>query len=184
MKKIIAIIAFFTILTGCSLRLSDIDNTPTKKVEAYLNNYQKLSDDVINDLDIVVLKQPDLTDQQKDKYRKIMKNNFKNLIYKIKEETVNGTQATVEVEIDVTDFYKTNKASDSYLAEHKNEFLDLNGNYDSNKFMDYKLEQMSNTKDKVKYTIYFNLTKNSKCKWEVDDLDENDEDKILGLYEY
>ena len=43
---------------------------------------------------------------------------------------------------------------------------------------------MSNTNDKVKYTIYFNVTKNDDGKWELEDIDEFDEEKILGLYEY
>ena len=50
------LILFLTVLmlTACSLNIDDIDNTPTKKVEEYLNNYQSLSSDVVNDLDIVV----------------------------------------------------------------------------------------------------------------------------------
>ena len=50
MKKLIL---FLTLLlfTACSLNIGDIDNTPTKKVEEYLNKYQSLSSDVVNDLD-------------------------------------------------------------------------------------------------------------------------------------
>ena len=35
-----------------------------------------------------------------------MTNNFENLTYTIKDEVVNGDTATVEAEIQVTDFYK------------------------------------------------------------------------------
>ena len=184
MKKLIMSFAMFIILTGCTFSITDVDNTPTKKVEAYLNNYQSLTKDVLSDLDLVVEKEETFTDEQKDKYKDVMKNNFQDLTYVIKEETVNGDAATVEVEINVTDFYKVNKASDSYLVEHEEDFKDESGNYDENKFIDYKLEQMSNTNDKVKYTIYFNVTKNDDGKWELEDIDEFDEEKILGLYEY
>ena len=52
MKKLIMSFAMFMILTGCTFSITDVDNTPTKKVEAYLNNYQSLTEDVLSDLDI------------------------------------------------------------------------------------------------------------------------------------
>ena len=88
-----------------------------------------------------------------------MKSNFEDLTYTVKDETVNGDTATVEVEIDVTDFYKVIKASEDYKEQHANEFNDESGNYDDNKYIDYKLKQMENTSDRVKHTIYFTLTK-------------------------
>ena len=53
MKKIIYILSLFFILTGCSIG-SDMDNTPTKKVETYLNNYQTLDSNVLAKIDAVV----------------------------------------------------------------------------------------------------------------------------------
>ena len=46
MKKFIFLIIIFFSLIGCTL--DDIDNTPTKQVEAFFNNYQKLNDNVIS----------------------------------------------------------------------------------------------------------------------------------------
>ena len=118
MKKILFSLFTFLALTGCSLNVSDIDNTPTKKVEAYLNNYQSLNDGVLEDLDMVIEKEDAFTDDAKDRYREVMKSNFEDLTYTIKEETVNGDTATVEVELDVTDFYKVIQASEDYKEEH------------------------------------------------------------------
>ena len=53
MKKLLLLLCLL-MLTACSFNIDDIDNTPTKKVEEYLNNYQSLSSDVVSDLDIVV----------------------------------------------------------------------------------------------------------------------------------
>ncbi len=184
MKKILFSLFAFVALTGCSLNVSNVDNTPTKKVEAYLNNYQSLDDSVLEDLDLVIEKEESFNDTQKESYKDIMKKHFEDLTYKIKDETVNGETATVEAEIEVTDFYKINQASDAYLEEHKDEFNDESGNYDISKYMDYKLEQMKKATDKVKYTIYFTLTKDEDGKWQIDDIDESDEEKILGIYEY
>lgn len=184
MKKVLFSIFVMVILTGCSFNVSDIDNTPTKKVEAYLNNYQTLNDDVLDDLDVVIEKEEEFTDEQKEKYRSIMKNHFENLTYTIKEETVNGDTATVEAEIQVTDFYKVNRANEDYKEEHQEEFTNEEGELDIAKYIDYRLEKMKNTSDKVKYTIYFTLTKNEDGNWELDELDETEEEKILGIYEY
>ena len=64
------------------------------------------------------------------------------------------------------------------------EFLKDDGTLDLEKFTDYKLKNMKKNTDKVKYTIYFNLTKNKNNKWNVDEVSEFDEEKILGIYEY
>ena len=63
------------------------------------------------------------------------------------------------------------------------EFLDSNGNLDYIKYNDYRLEQLSKVKDKVKYTITLNLTKKDK-KWVLDEVDEVTLDKIHGMYIY
>ena len=52
------------------------------------------------------------------------------------------------------------------------------------KFIDYKLDKMSKNTDKVKFTIYFNLSKDKNGNWSLDEVSEADEDKILGIYEY
>ena len=182
MKKLLLLFCLL-MLTACSFNIDDIDNTPTKKVEEYLNNYQSLSSDVVSDLDIVVERENTFNLEQKDKYRKLMKKNFQNMSYKVKDETVNGDTAEVEVEINVYDYYKVNKDADNYLLEHRDEFI-TDVVYDEAKFIDYKLDKMSKNTDKVKYTIYFNLSKDDKGDWSLDEVSESDEDKILGIYEY
>lgn len=182
MKKILVIFSLL-ILTACSFNIDDIDNTPTKKVEEYLNNYQSLSSDVVNDLDIVVERETTFNLEQKNKYRKIMKKNFSNMSYTVKEETINADSAEVEVEINVYDYYKVNKAADNYLLENRDEFV-TDGVYDETKFIDYKLDKMDKNTDKVKYTIYFNLSKDDKGDWSLDEVSESDEEKILGIYNY
>lgn len=184
MKKLLLPLFVFMILTGCSLNVSDIDNTPTKKVEAYLNNYQSLSEDVLEDLDVVVARENDFTDDDRKEYTNIMKKHFENLDYTVKEETVNGDNATVEVEIEVTDFYKVNTESEKYLEDHKDEFNNDEGIYDAAKYIKYRLEKLEKAKDTVKYTIYFDLTKNDSGEWELNEVSEADEEKILGMYAY
>ena len=113
MKKLLGIIAIILLLMGCTL--GDIDNTPTKQVEAFFNNYQTLDKKVLDDLDTVIAKQTTFTNEQRDEYRSIIKKHYQNLTYEIKDETVNGDRANVEVEIEVTDFYKALNEAEKYL---------------------------------------------------------------------
>ena len=68
-----------------------------------------------------------------------------------------------------------------YVPE--DEFLDDEGMFDESVFNDYKLEALKDNKERVKYTIYFSLTK-SGDEWTLDDLTETEQEKILGIYEY
>lgn len=178
MKKILFII-LSTLLFGCSINIGDIDNTPTKKVEAYFNNYQILSEDVLDDLDMVVAKETTLTSQQKDKYRKILKKHYQNIDYTIKDETLNGDSAIVEVEIMVTDFYNALNQED---AKSEKDFYE-EGEYNVEAYNDYRLDMLEKSKDTTKYTLYLSLEKdNDNNEWVLKELTDTDEQKILGMY--
>ncbi len=181
MKKIIILLIAIISITGCTL--SDIDNTPTKQVEAFFNNYQTLDKKVLDDLDLVINKKTNYNEQQKEEYRKILKKHYQNLTYEIKDETVNGDRANVEVEIEVTDFYKTLKEAKDYLENHQEDFIDETGNYSESKYIDYQLDKLNDTKDTVKYTLNLTLNKVDN-NWQLEQIDEIEEKKILGIYEY
>ena len=105
MKKLFTFLSFTLILTGCSIG-EDMNNTPTKQVETYLNNYQTLDSKVLTELDAIVNNEEMFDEDQKVTYRDILKKHYQDLTYTIKEETVNGDKATVETEIEVNDYTK------------------------------------------------------------------------------
>lgn len=181
MKKIsILLISLSLFLTGCFMT-SDFDNTPTKQVEAMLSKYQTLDKDVLQDLDNVSAEEEGFNTKQREKYKKIMKNHYKDLTYEIKDERIDGDDATVEVEIEVNNYAETLKKVEKYKKENEKKFYN-NGVYDVALYMDYKLEQLEKTKDKVKYTLDLSLTKKDK-KWHLDNLSDTDQKKINGIYE-
>ena len=182
MKKFFTFLAFALVLTGCSLG-EDMSNTPTKRVEEYLNNYQTLDSNVLANLDAIVNDEELFDEDQKITYRDILKKHYQDLTYTIKEETVNGDKATVEAEIELTDYTKALKAAESYRTTNESEFMDENDEFDEVKFNNYKLDLIKNSKERVKYTIYFSLTKEDN-KWKLDELTNTEEEKILGIYEY
>lgn len=181
MKKTLALISCFLLvifLSGCEL-----GNTPTKKVENFLDNYRNYTTDVDTQLDDIINTDTTMTTEQKDNYKKLLKRQYQDLTYEIKDEVVDGDKATVTAEIEVYDYYKSNKASTEYFNKNQKEFMDEKGNILDTKFIEYKLKELTDVKDRVKYTIDFTLTKTNNT-WVLDDIDDTTRLKIHGLYEY
>ncbi len=163
-------------LVGCSLG-KDMTNTPTKKVEAYLDGYKSLDDSVIEDIDDL-LTDTEYTLEQRTRYKDLMKKHYKDIQYEIKDEKINGDKATVEVEIEVKDYSKV--LSNSIVPD---ELKDEEGNYSEEEYYNYQLDQMEKVEDKVKYTVTFYLTKVNND-WVMDELSESNKQKIHGIYIY
>ena len=178
-NKFLVIVCALFVLVGCG----NMMNTPTKKVEAFLSKYQTQDKSVLDQLDNVISDAGNLDDSQKESYRDLMKKQYQNFSYKVKDETEDGDNATVVVEIEVYNYGKAISDAETYLANNRSEFVTdkEDGTIDTKKFLDYKIEQMTNVKDKVKYTINFTLTKVND-KWQLDDISDVDRQKIHGLY--
>jgi len=181
MKKMLIAFIMVLFLTGCN---NDLMNTPTKRVETMLNNYVTLDEEVVDDLDNTLLEETVMTNEQKSRYKDILKRQYQNLSYEIKDETIDGDTATVEVEIEVYDYRKIIDAADDYLNNNQDEFLTEDGTTtDISKFNDYKLDLLEEAKDKVTYTLNLTLKKVDD-KWTLDDLTDTEISKIHGLYTY
>ena len=168
MKKnlLIMMIPIALLLVACNMA-----NTPTSKVEALFTKYQKLDNDIKTGIDNI-LENEDLSDSRKDRYRKILENQYKNLTYQIKDESIDGDIATVVAEIEVTDLKNTisHLIYDTSIYQTKEE-------YDEE-----KLNRLEKAKDKVKYTIEFSLTKEENGEWTLNNLSDSDLQKIQGMY--
>ncbi len=154
-------------MSGCEKTI----NTPTSKVEDLLNQYQNLSPSIIDNLKDSIEKE-DMTKEQKKKYESLMEKQYQSLSYKIKNEEIVEDTAVVDVEIEVLNYSYSIANSKKYYDEHREEIKDFN---------DYKLEQLEKVTDKIKYDLTLNLTRYNGF-WELDDIDNNDLEKIHGLY--
>ena len=181
MKKALIVVSAILLLCGCNVM--DMNNTPKKQVEKFFNGYQTLNKSVLDDLDNIVNKETTLTAEQKTKYRDILKKHYEDLNYEIKDETINGNNATVKVEIEVNDYSKVLKSVNEHKINYPEEFLDTDGNYSESIFQEYRLNAIKDTKERITYTLYVTLTKIND-KWTIDELTNTDEEKILGIYEY
>lgn len=167
MKKIISIFIFLLLLVGCSL-----SNTPTAQVEDLLSKYQMLDNDIKSGINDVVMGETLTTDQQQ-RYRKIIEKQYKNLMYEVKEEEIDGNNAEITVQIEVLDYKKVvNDVNNSYQGM----------SYTSEEYNNAKLEALENAKDKVTYTIEFDVVKDKDGNWKLTSLDNETIKKIQGMY--
>ncbi len=181
MKKVIFIVCVFLTLCGCNVM--DMNNTPKKQVEKFFNSYQILDKKVLEDLDKKVSTKTELDEKQKEKYRDILKKHYEKLDYEIKDETINGNNATVKVEIEVNDYSQILKNVEEHKTQYPDEFYGSNNEYNDSIFQEYKLNAIKDSNERIKYTLYITLTKTD-GKWTLDTISDVDEEKILGIYEY
>lgn len=92
-----------------------------------------------------------------------------------------NTEATIAPE-DATDNEDvtrngTEEKEDESLVDEISEALE-----ETTKYIDYKIKELKNVTNKVKYDITFHLTKVND-KWRLDDISDIDRQKIHGLYE-
>ena len=145
-------------------------NTPTSKVDELFMKYQRLDSDISNGID-AVLDEQNLTDDHRMRYRKLLENQYRNLSYNVKDEIIDGDNATVVTEIEVIDY--------------RNSISDLTFDstiFTKDSFDELKLDRLEQAKDKVTYTIELNLTKDDEGKWKLNALTNEQIKKIQGMY--
>ena len=177
MKKILVVILALFIITGCDM----MDNKAKMSVQEYLDNYKELNDDVEKQLETVINREG-FNDGQRAIYKDIMERQYKNLEYEITNEKYDGNKATITAKITVYDYYKAQEQIADYLKNHREEFY-KDGEYDENSYINYKLNTMKNYKERVTYSIDFELDKKDN-NWVIKDLKLDDIEKIHGIYDY
>lgn len=162
-KKIYLFLATFIIfLTGCEL-----SNNPNSKVEELLGNYQRL-DNTINISYTDLITDINLTDNQKERYTKIIEEQYENMSYEIKNEEIDGEEAIITTQIEVKNY-----------KDIINKY-NIN-NYEQEEYHNLILDDLESTKEIVTYTIEFKVTKIND-EWKLNELDQEQKQKLLGIY--
>ena len=200
MKKIIlSVFISLSIFLLCACSLGN-SNDPKETVKDFLDKYKNQDSDVISDLDETI--SSEYTGENKERYKNLMINQYKNMEYRITDEVVDGSTALVTAEITVFDYSSAIEEANDYLSEHQKEFYkdskdetteddannkvddaktSANNIIDNAKFLAYKLGLLEKVSDKKKYTIEFSLTKD-KDDWKLDSLTDSDIEKLHGIY--
>jgi len=174
MKKILLVLSIL-LLSGC------YKSTPTKEVEKYFNKYQNNNEEIINKIDDII----DFTnysEEKKSEFINIIKNNYSNLVFNVKNEEINANKSIVTVEIEVYDFYKVLNETLNYRNNYMDEFM-IDGYYNENLFINYRLKKLKDVNERIKYTLELSLTKID-GKWYLDELSREYKEKINGIYNY
>ncbi|MBR3161493.1 MAG: hypothetical protein IKF19_02025 [Bacilli bacterium] len=162
MRKILLVIIIVLIITtGCAL-----SNNPNSRVEELLGKYQGLDNSIIISPSILA-NDNNLNINLDKKYSDIIKKQYQNMVYEIKDTKEDGDNAVVTAEIEVMNYKKIiNNMSGDVSEEYHNRLI--------NKLRDVR--------DKVTYTIDFKLTKDNDGNWKVESLTNDMENKLLGIY--
>ena len=176
-KSVFLIIILSLILTGCK----NITNTPSAKVENFMEKYQNMDSSILNKLDSIITSRNDLTNEQKNKYKTLMEKQYQNLSYTIKDENIMGNNANVVIEVETYDYRNALNKSEEYFDSNKDKFKKDDGKVDLAKYWDYKIEEMTKVNDKIRNEIIFTLHK-EKDNWILNDISDTDREKIHGLF--
>ena len=162
MKKIIICLLLTISLTACNL-----NNTPNSKVEEFLGKYQSIDNSIIITPSMII-NNNNLDEKTNKEITKVIEKQFSNLTYEIKDTKEDGNTATVTTEIEVLN-YKSVLNDESLSMADDDYYKKL-------------IDKLNNTTKRITYTIDFTLTKNNKDIWEINKLNPEEENKLLGIY--
>lgn len=164
-KLFIVWIIFIGILTACEL-----SNNPTSKVEELLSKYQMYDQEISTSTSYLELTDgTPLDNNLQERYEKLIKKQYKNLSYEVKEEKIDGNNAVITVQIEVMDYLSVFQKYDQ-------------NNYEESDYYEKIVDDLEEVKDKVTYTIDFNVIKDQKGNWKVSELGQEENAKLLGMY--
>lgn len=176
MKKFLAIV-FVILLSACTLMET---NTPKERVKELLDKYKNQDPVIVSELEDTISNE--YSGEYKERYKRLMLNQYKNMEYDITDEIIDRNTAIVTVDITVYNYGTTIENVKEYLREHEEEFYKEDEKLiDNNKFLDYKLDLLEETHDRKTYTVEFTLTKEDN-EWKLDTLSNDNISKIHGLY--
>ena len=178
LKKVLVVLFAVILFTGCSCSLND--NKPEEAVETLFEKYRSKDENIIEQLKDTIMNET-LTDDEQEKYQKLMEKQYESLGYVIKDTKQEGDNATVTVEITVLNYRDAALKAEEELKNNPEKFNDDEGKMSDEKYMDYKIELMDKVSDTTTYTLDLSLTKENGL-WKVDDLSSDDISKIHGLY--
>jgi len=176
MKKILLIILLSFCMVGCS------NNNAVDPVKEYISKFKNHDAAIMSSLD-ELLEHENLTNEQNDIYKIIMKKQYNDLEYKVVNSTYNGDKAIIELEITVYDYQNSKKKASEHLNNHQEEYYDENGDLYEIKYKNLQLQYMKSERQRIKYTISFHV-KYEKKQWILESPDYTVIQKIQGIYNY
>ena len=165
MRKIIIIIFSCFIFGGC------IKTDARFEVESYLNKFKNHDEAVVSSLNDIL---DELDDEDEELYELVMKRQYTDLEYKIKEERYNADEAFITVLITVYDY---EKSKNDALKEIGNEGVS------AEERLHLILKKMDEEEKRINYTIDFKVFYQDD-KWQLEKPSYEVLEKIHEIYDY
>ena len=178
MKKILAILCVIFLFTGCSCSVNDMK--PEEAVETFFEKYRSKDEGVITQL-IDTIENEMTNDEAKEKYQELMEKQYDQFAYVIKDINEEEKSAIATIELTVLNYRSAILKAEEELKNKPENFNDEEGNFSEEKYMNYKIEKMSEVTDTTTHTIDLSLTKENGM-WKVEQLSDDDISKLHGLY--
>lgn len=172
---IIALIMIF--IVACNKNKSAYD-TVSDYLDLYKNNDNKIMEQ-LNDF----VNEEELTAEQKDIYLDAIKREYQTLEYEMVSERYDEDYAYVVARVTVLNLNQAQRDAYQYFVKNEDEFKKEDGSMDIEKYTTYKLTKMKEADQYVTYDIDFQL-KNNNGRFEVMQLNNEDLEKIHGIYSY
>lgn len=161
----LALVGIF-VLTGASSK------SPTDLTLEFMNKYKNATSEVMNQVKYPYADKLDKT--QMNTYKDLIRSQYRSMSYTISDETVGEVDAIIKVDFDVYDYASSYDKASSYLSLYGSDMS-------LEKQVNYKLKEMSNTKEKVTYSIEFKFYKLDGV-WYMTDVTSADLSKLTGTF--
>lgn len=161
----LALVGIF-VLTGANSK------SPTDLTLEFMNKYKNATSEVMNEVKYPYADKLDKT--QMNTYKDLIRSQYRSMSYTISEETVGEVDAIIKVDFDVYDYASSYDKATSYLSLYGSDMS-------LEKQVNYKLKEMSNTKEKVTYSIEFKFYKLDGV-WYMTDVTSADLSKLTGTF--
>ncbi len=176
---IIVILLIIGLIIGV-MRKKISSSSPVGLTEAYLEKYNKVDKSLTSKITYPFSDK--LNSYQEQRYKEVIKNQYRKMKYNILDEYVGELDANMNVQVTVIDLKEAYDKANSYVIAHKDKFLDKDGNYDEKKAIDYKLKQLETADDTIEYSILVTCYKNDLNQWVLSELSPADIEKINGTF--
>lgn len=153
---------------------------PEQLTNSYMMAYIKEDSSVINAIQYPF--DDVLNSSQEQRYKEIMKKQYRNMKYTIEDQNIGEVDGQIIVHITIFDFKESYDRANQYVHSHSSSFVKEDGSFDSEKAIDYKLGQLEDSREKIDYSVTFHFFKDSDNHWVMSDLSSSDLEKINGLF--
>jgi len=175
---LLAIIIGFII--GIIHRHNSLFASPEQLTNSYLKSYIKEDSSILKKIEYPF--EDTLNSSQEQRFKEIMKKQYRNMVYTIEEQNLEEVDGQIVVHVTVFDLKDSYDRANHYVESHASNFEKEDGSFDEEKAIDYKLSQLEDVKEKIDYSITFHFIKNKDNQWNMSDLSSSDIEKINGLF--